>query len=247
MALYLIGIGLADEKDISLKGLEAIKKCKCVYLENYTSVLQCSREELEKLYGKAVQLADRKFVEESDVFYNQAKENDVALLIIGDPLLATTHTEILLQAKERDIPVTVIHNASILSAVGLTGLQLYKFGKTASIPLENKNIETPYDVLQGNHANGMHTLFLLDLQDENFLTIPDAIQYLLSIEEKRKKNLITKDTLCIGCARLGSENIIKVGKAIELLNEDFGKPPYCLIIPGNLHFKEEEFLQQFRI
>ena len=40
MALYLIGLGLNDEKDITVKGLEAIKNCESVYLENYTSVLQ---------------------------------------------------------------------------------------------------------------------------------------------------------------------------------------------------------------
>ena len=49
MALYLIGLGLSTEKDVSLKGLELIKKCDLVYLENYTSLLQCSVKELEKL------------------------------------------------------------------------------------------------------------------------------------------------------------------------------------------------------
>ena len=38
--LYLIGLGLGDEKDITVKGLEIIKqKCEKVYLENYTSIL----------------------------------------------------------------------------------------------------------------------------------------------------------------------------------------------------------------
>lgn len=247
MALYLIGLGLADEKDITLKGLEAVKKCKYLYLENYTSVLQCNKEDLEKLYGKKIQLADRKFVEEANVLYEQAKKEDVALLIIGDPLMATTHVEILLEAKKRNIPVNVIHNASVFSAVGLTGLQLYKFGKTTSIPLENKNVETPYDVLKINRKNGMHTLLLLDLQEEKSLTIPEALHYLLRIEKKRKENIIDGNTLCMGCARLGSDNIIKYGTIQQLLKENFGKPPYCLIVPGDLHFKEEEYLEQFKV
>jgi diphthine synthase len=37
--LYVIGLGLSDEKDITLKGREAVKKCSRVYLEAYTSIL----------------------------------------------------------------------------------------------------------------------------------------------------------------------------------------------------------------
>jgi hypothetical protein len=37
--LYLIGLGLGDEKDITLRGLEAVKKCEKVYMEAYTSLL----------------------------------------------------------------------------------------------------------------------------------------------------------------------------------------------------------------
>ena len=36
---YLIGLGLGDEKDITIKGYEAIQRCTKVYLESYTSVL----------------------------------------------------------------------------------------------------------------------------------------------------------------------------------------------------------------
>ena len=61
--LYLIGIGLNDEKDISVKGLEAVKKCEAVYLESYTSKLACSVQDMEKLYGKSIILADRELVE----------------------------------------------------------------------------------------------------------------------------------------------------------------------------------------
>ncbi len=52
MTLYIIGLGLGDEKDISMRGLEVVQKCDHVYLENYTSLLQGSASDLEKLYGK---------------------------------------------------------------------------------------------------------------------------------------------------------------------------------------------------
>src|SRR3989338_5795748 len=65
MTLYFIGIGLNDAKDISIKGLEIVKNCEKVYLENYTSVLNCKISELEKLYGKKIVLADRDMVEKN--------------------------------------------------------------------------------------------------------------------------------------------------------------------------------------
>lgn len=46
MVLYLIGLGLADEKDITVKGLEAVRKSSRVYLEAYTSILMVDKEKL---------------------------------------------------------------------------------------------------------------------------------------------------------------------------------------------------------
>lgn len=37
--LYIVGLGLGDEKDITLRGLEAVKKCQKVFIEAYTSLL----------------------------------------------------------------------------------------------------------------------------------------------------------------------------------------------------------------
>ena len=249
MPLYFIGLGLNNEKDITINGLEAIKKCDLIYLENYTSILNCKKEELEKFYNKKIILARRSLVELDDnEIIENAKRKNVAFLVAGDPLVATTHIDLFLRAKKEGIRCNVIHNASIITAVGMTGLQIYKFGKTTSIPLENENIETPYDVLGDNLSLGLHTLFLLDLnpEEEKFMGINDAIRYLLKIEIKKNKKIFTEKTLCIGCARLGSENqIIKAGAAKELLKFDFGKPVHCLIVPGKLHFMEEEGLKVY--
>lgn len=46
MVLYIIGLGLSDEKDITVKGLEAVKSCERVYLEAYTSILSVGKERL---------------------------------------------------------------------------------------------------------------------------------------------------------------------------------------------------------
>ncbi len=261
MAFFIIGIGLNDEKDITLKGLEAIKACDTVYLENYTSKLSVPFEKLEGLYGKKVILADRNMVENNS---DEILKDNVAFLVIGDAISATTHIDLIQRAKVKGLGVEIIHNSSILTAIGVTGLQLYKFGKTSSIVFSEDNWlpETPYDTIKNN--NDLHTLLLLDIkvkepskselknntnkpQPSHYMTVNEAIKTLLIIEEKRKKNIFTEDTYCIGCARIGSDNIIKYGKAKDLLKEDFGSPLHCLIIPGKLHFMEQEMLDLYRL
>ncbi len=237
MTLYLIGIGLNDEKDITLKGLNYIKKCNKIYLEYYTSKLNCSIKDLERLYKKKINIADRNLIENNeDIILNEAKKNNIALLVIGNVFSATTHISLLLRAKKLKIKVIVVNNASIISAIGIIGLEVYKYGKITSIPFENKNIKAPYNILKSNLKNDLHTLFLLDLNKNKFMTINDAIKYLLEQGMENK--------LCIGCSALGSEKPeVKVGKAKELLKYKFKKYPQCLIIPGKLHFIEEEALK----
>lgn len=248
MTLYLIGLGLHDEKDISVKGLEIVKQCDLVYLENYTSLLSCSWEDLNLLYGKKIIPCSRERAEQGmESIVEEARTKKVAFLVVGDPFSATTHIELFRLAKEKKVPIQVVHNASVLTAVGITGLQLYKFGRTASIPFPEDvpTAETPYEVLKDNQSLGLHTLFLLDLKPEanKFLTIREALQILENIEKNQKAGLINDSLLVVGCARLGADDYtIKAGPLSKIKSVDFGKPPYCLIIPGKLHFMEEEMV-----
>lgn len=248
MVLYLIGIGLSDEKDITVKGLEIVRDCNFVYLENYTSTLSIDVKKLEDFYGKKVILADRDLIERQaeDEIISKAKEHNVAVLVIGDVYSATTHTSLVLTAKKASVEVKTVHNASVLTAVSETGLSLYKFGKVASIPFENKEIEAPYNVLAENKDN--HTLFLLDLNpsSENYMNVKEAVEYLLLMEKKQNKKLFTEDTKVVVCCRLGSDDQeIFYGTVKEVLKKKFNKYPQCLIVPGKLHFMEEEFLQLY--
>ena len=245
MTLYLIGIGLNDEKDISLKGLEALKKADFVYLENYTSKLSCNIEELEKLYNKKIILADRELVEKKaeETILKNAKNKETAFLVIGDIFGATTHVDLMLRAKKAKINVKIIHNASILTAVGITGLELYKFGKTTSIPFKNENVKSPIYALNDNQKAGLHTLFLLDLDPKTnkYLSIKEAIEYLI-------KNNINEDTKAVACIALGSDKpIIYYGELKELKNKKIDRFPQCLIIPGKLHFIEEDMLSSYKL
>lgn len=101
MVLYVVGLGLGDEDDITVRGLRAVQRCDLVFLEAYTSVLGAAKERLEAAYGKTITVADRTAVESgAESIYLPAKEKDVAFLVVGDPLCATTHTDLVLRAKE---------------------------------------------------------------------------------------------------------------------------------------------------
>ena len=242
--MYIVGLG-HTLKDLSMNSLEALKESKEVYLESYTSLSNFKIEELENLIGKKVQILNRKGVEEEKPFL----KDNAALLVYGDPLSATTHSEILQEAEKNNIKIEIIHAPSIMTTIAETGLQLYKFGKTASIPFwtENHKPKSFFDYLEQNQSIGAHTLCLLDLDPENekFLSISDAISRILEISKSRKSN-ISEKTKFIGCARLGMKDaVIKYGNQEELSKIDFGKAPFCLILPGKLNFMEEEIIAKY--
>ena len=140
-----------------------------------------------------------------------------------------------------------------MSKIKYRNLKGYKYQLTEEYTVEvnlyNENIETPYNYLAQNQKGGTHTLLLLDLnpEKEKYLTISDGIRYLLRTEIRSGKRVFTNNTFCIGCTRLGSLSYkIKAGPAKDLLKEDFGKPPHCLIVPGKLHFMEEEALELYK-
>lgn len=268
---YIIGLGLGDPKDITVRGLEIVKKCDRVYLESYTSILTCGTEQLENFYGRPLIVADRDLVElEADVILQGATEKDVALLVVGDPFGATTHTDFILRAKEKNIPVQVVHNASILNAVGCCGLQLYNFGETVSIPLwtDTWQPDSFYDKIVNNFKNKLHTLCLLDIKVKEptlesltmkkkvymppkFMTVSEASQQLQRIIERKREAgvnpIVTEEALCVGLARIGSDTQKIIVCNLEIMSTvDLGAPLHSLIIIGPVtHPIEIEYLSQF--
>jgi diphthine synthase len=236
--LYLIGLGLGDERDISLKAVETAKKCDC-YAELYTNKWFGTMDGLIKVLGRNVKLLKRQDLEDRlEQFIKECREKDVALFVPGDPLAATTHSTIVLEARKKKIPVKILHNASIFSAIGETGLHLYKFGRTATIPFSGK-LQAVKDAVVSNKKAGLHTLLLLDLDAEVklYMTAADALKILI-----KGKVLKPMDT-AIAAAGLGTDNArVEWGTAKELLLKDIGTPA-VLIVPGKLHFHEKEYLE----
>ncbi|KAL0091018.1 diphthine synthase [Phycomyces blakesleeanus] len=267
--LYIVGLGLSDETDITVKGLQAVKGSERIYLEAYTSILTVGKEKLEAYYGKEVVIADREMVEtESDAILANADKINVSFLVVGDPYGATTHTDLVIRAREMNIPVQVIHNASIMNAVGACGLQLYNFGQTISIVFftDTWRPDSFYDRIIENHNIGLHTLCLLDIkvkeqsienmargrkiyEPPRYMTVNQAVEQLLEIEENRKQGICTPESLAIGCARIGtSTEQIVAGSLSELLEVDFGGPLHSLVLVGSkMHHMEADFIRAYAV
>lgn len=234
MTLNLIGTGL-NEKSITLEALEAIKKSKKIYLENYTVDFPYSKAKLEKIIKKKITELNREKVE-SEEFVNEARKQDISLLVYGDSLSATTHSEIILTCKNNEIPFKIFHNASIMTAIAETGLQLYKFGKTASMPTWKNNWKPDsfMEIVKQNQSIQAHTLLLVDIA----LDLEKAKQQL---KEAMKNHNVEIENIVL-CSNLGNQATIIYDK-IENLPKEINKP-YCFIIPSKLHFHEQEFLDK---
>jgi len=244
--LTLVGLGLYDFYDITLRGLKAIEEADFVFAEMYTSrLIGESIEDFERKTGKRITVLDREIVESGKELLDLARDNRVVLLVVGDPMAATTHLSLRLMAEEMGVETRVIHNASIITAApGLMGLQHYKFGRIVSLPFPHENYfpTSAYDFIEKNQAMGLHTLVLLDINPRP-MTANEAMEILLKMEDVKKRGVIKDNTLIGVIARAGAPDcLVRAGFIGDLIKEDFGPPLHSLIIPGTLHFAEAEAL-----
>ncbi len=280
MVLYMIGLGLGDADDITVKGLKIVQSADVVILEAYTSVLlaaqgtvQDSKQYLEQEWGlkTSIVVADRDMVEQQaeERILEPAKEKIVAFLVVGDPVCATTHTDLWLRCRDLNIECKVIHNTSIMGAAGACGLQLYNFGQTVSLPFFDDNWRplSFYPKIQANRNIGLHTLCLLDIKVKEpdfeammkgrqeflpprYMTIAQAASQLIEAEETSKQDAYSiSETLCIGLARMGQPSqLIVAGTLNELKDLDCGGPLHSLIVTGGeLHDLEYDFVKAFLV
>ena len=235
--LYLVGLGL-DEKSYSKKAFNIISKADKIYIENYTIEFPYNIKKLEsKFKDKKFIPADRKLIEQNtERIVKEAENKNVVILIYGSPLTATTHITLMQEARRNNVKSRVIHNASVLDAVAETGLQIYKFGKIASMPSFEAN--SYIDIIKDNLSIKAHTLILIDIG----MGFDSALKKLIDDAKKKKVDL---DKIVV-CSRLGTKegriyykNIKELKKIYEI------KPPFCLIVPGEMHFVEKEVLESF--
>jgi diphthine synthase len=250
--LVFVGLGLFDELDLSLRGLEEAKRADFIYAEFYTSLMAgLSLRNLEKKVGKKVEAVSRRTLEDenSEPILQKAEKALVVFMVPGDPLIATTHIDLRIRAEKRGIKTRIVHGASIISAIiGLSGLQNYRFGRSVTIPFpEGSSIsETPYNVIAENKARSLHTLCFLDIkaEEKRCMTVKEALESLLALKQKKRLHAVTGNSLAVGVARAGGPEVTVKAERVENLKVfNFGAPPHVLAFPADrLHFMEAEAL-----
>ena len=242
--LTFIGLGLYDERSISVEGRDALADADRAFAEFYTShLVGTTVDDLSEYHDVDIEVRDRAGVERQPADILAAAEDDhVAFLTAGDTMISTTHVDLRLRAIDRGIDTRVIHGVTAQTAAsGLTGLQNYRFGKSVTLPFPESHGggDVPRSVVESIEANrerGLHTLVYLDIKAERdaYLTA-DAAAGLLADG--------WTDTLGVAVARAGSPDPVVAADGLSALSDrDFGDPLHLLVIPGELHHVESDAL-----
>jgi len=239
----LAGLG-HNTDEIPIGVLKYIKESDMVFLEAYTNVIEGDILKYLESIRKDIEIVDRRFVEEElDKIIIKNIDKKIMLLVLGNPLFATTHSYFLKFCKENRIDFKVILAPSVFDEVGKTGLFLYKFGRTVSIPFHEA--ESFFDDILTNYRNNMHTLVLLDLDPINnkYLSVRDALKRILDLDKRKGTNIFNEDKKIVVCSNLGRKNerilYLSIKEALDLDID----PPVCIVIPGRLNEIEEEMIR----
>jgi diphthine synthase len=245
--LTFVGLGLGDQ-GTSIAGVNAIRQSDLAYLEYYTTphaprLLQ----ELEGATGKTIIVVDRTFVEDGRNILRESKSGNVVLAVQGDPMIATTHSDLRVRANADGIETSVIHGTTIpAAAASASGLHYYKFGATVTFTKDSVNYhQQVYGRVHQNLLEGSHTLLLLEFDTEKGegATPLSLLEGLLSAERNFKREVVSERTFMVVLSRVGTDGErIRAGTFEELRTLDFGEPPHVAIIPGKMHFSETESL-----
>jgi diphthine synthase len=250
LALFFVGLGI--DQSPTLHEIEILKKCNRIFCETYTSPIINSdlATILSESLGdenRKIEVVSREYVEDGRKILDVSKDEIVALLTSGDPMIATTHQDLRTRAIKAGIETKILHGSSILSAVvGELGLSSYSFGKTVTITRTPMQY-TSYNTIYQNLLRGLHTALLLEWDEPNkfFLSPKDAIESLIEAERDLKYGILSKDRILLGVSQIGrikDDPKIVACSFSDYKERDFGSPPTTLVVPGKLHFTEIEAL-----
>ena len=242
--LTFVGLGLYDERSVTVAGRDAVRSADRVVAEFYTSRLAgATVEDLESYHDTEVEVRDRAGVEQSpDDILDDATDSDVVFLTAGDTMISTTHTDLRLRAHDRGVDTRVVHGTTAQAAASsLTGLQNYRFGKATTLPFERSHAgdslpESVFDTVDENRDRGLHTLIFLDIDaaDDDYMRAGEAAARLADAYE---------DVLGVVVARAGSPDpVVRADRLSALADGSFGDPLHLLVVPGELHLMERDAL-----
>ncbi len=247
--LHLVGIGM-NQDQLTLEAEKTLSECDKVFLEGYTSFYQGIEAFIERF---SAEVLDREDVEDGRKIFDSAERQKTALAVVGDPFLATTHSVVCLEAETRGMRAVYIPGISIMATVpGKTGLSGYKFGRTTTLQYPDGDYfpTSPYDIIEKNLTADLHTLALLDIDKENgrHMSPGESMDLLLEAEERMGRDVIGIETNIVVLVDLfGPEEVVRYGPVEKLAKEEWPDGLACLVVPGTMHFMEEELLERFSV
>ena len=263
--LWLIGLGPGDLGLMTADAIEHARACDFRFLEGYTATLPSDQEgQLENLVGEWKK-AMRPMVEDPDEILSLANENSVALLVVGDPMQATTHVDLESHCAEQGIDFSVIPGLSATSlAVSLSGLQSYRFGRQVTLPFAYGEYlpTSPLEMIDSNYTNNLHTLVLLDLDPTGMgvetpqpMQPKQAVEILQAMFEKLVEHeggvresmtaaITNWDAVLL--SDLGTSDQRVVSGNLEDIAKLTGGRIHCLILPAEFTGLEREAYERRR-
>ncbi len=253
--LWLIGIGPGDLGHMTERAKSIARGCSKRYLEGYTAVLPKDQEDLlEDEVGPWERLM-RPSVEDPGSLLEEARKEAVALLVVGDPMQATTHIDLEARCMEEDVGFEVVPGMSATSlAVSLSGLQSYKFGRQVTLPYPYGDYlaTSPLEMIWSNRSNGLHTLVLLDLDPTGMgfdLPTPMSPTQAVSILERMAQRVSEEDSGLemewdirewdgILLSDVGTSKQVVSSGTLDELSIIEGGYVHTLIIPSNMSDNE---------
>jgi diphthine synthase len=263
--LTFVGLGLYDERSVTLAGRDAIRGADRAFAEFYTGRLAgATVADLEASHGVDVEVRDRPGVEEDpEPILAAAEAGDAVFLSAGDPMVATTHVDLRLRAAERGIETRVVHGTSAeTAAASLSGLQNYRFGKATTLPFPRAHGARAPDTAGGertgagsvpdsvletvaaNRERGLHTLVFLDIEAGTGPSNPGP-DHEAFLTADRAAAMLGDHLAGVGVAiaRAGGPDPVVAADSLSALAErSFGEPLHLLVLPGDLHVVEHDAL-----
>ena len=256
--LWLIGIGPGDLDHITERARRVARECSKRYLEGYTAVLPPAEEEkLESVVGAWERLM-RDGVESPEKLLEEARVGAIALLVVGDPMQATTHIDLEERCAEEGIGFHVIPGLTATAlAVSLSGLQSYRFGRQVTIPFSDGDYlpTSPFEMICRNKEAGMHTLALLDLDPTGMgleqprpMTPREAVDHLVRMNNRSDLfDESVEDWNGLLLSDLGTEEERVISGSMQELSQIEGGHLHALIVAADFSGMEAEAFGRRRL